>query len=195
MHVMQRAGGAPLTSGAEYTGTEGRRRVGVLLIVAAVVAILDQVSKVLAVEHLSGGRVIEIIGEYFQLRLIRNPGAAFGLGGEFTVILAVVMVAVIVIILRMSRRLVSLPWAIGLGALLGGAIGNLGDRLFREPGPMRGHVIDFIDYAGFFVGNIADIAIVGGAALIALLSIRGIAYDGSSSTDREESGTGEGDRE
>lgn len=176
---MQRAGGASLTRDANNTQTSGRRRVGVLLVVAALVAALDQVTKVIAVERLGDGRVISIIGDVLQLRLVRNPGAAFGIGTNLTVFLAVVMVAVIIVILRMSRRLANLPWAIGLGGLLGGAIGNFGDRLFREPGPLRGHVIDFLELPHWPVFNIADSAIVGGAVLIAFLSFRGIAHDGS----------------
>jgi signal peptidase II len=78
----------------------------------------------------------------------------------------------------MTRRLGSRGWAVALGMLLGGAVGNLADRLAREPGFGRGHVVDFLDYAGFFVGNVADIAIVAAAALIVLLSLRGVGLDG-----------------
>jgi signal peptidase II len=176
---MQRARGASLTSDANNTQTTGRRRIGVLVIVAALVAGLDQVTKVIAVEALGDGRVISIIGDVLQLRLVRNPGAAFGIGTNLTVFLAVVMIAVIIVILRMSRRLANLPWAIGLGGLLGGAIGNFSDRLLREPGPLRGHVIDFLELPHWPVFNVADSAIVGGAAVIAFLSLRGIAHDGS----------------
>lgn len=187
---MQRAGGASLTRDANNTHTSGRRRVGVLLVVAAFVAALDQVTKVIAVETLGDGSVTPIIGDVLQLRLVRNPGAAFGIGTNLTVFLAVVMVAVIIVILRMSRRLANLPWAIGLGGLLGGAIGNFSDRLFREPGPLRGHVIDFLELPRWPVFNIADSAIVGGAILIAFLSFRGIAHDGSHREQPGEAGSG-----
>jgi signal peptidase II len=174
---MQRARGASLTGDADNTSTTGRRRVGVLLSVAAFIAVFDQATKMLAVEHLTDGRVVPVIGEFLELRLHRNPGAAFSLATNATVLLAIVMIAVIVAILYMSRRLVSLPWAIALAGMLGGAIGNLGDRLFREPGPFQGHVVDFLAVP-WWVGNVADAAIVGGAAMIAVLSLRGITYDG-----------------
>lgn len=146
--------------------------------VAGFIAVVDQVTKVLAVEHLTDGRVVPVIGDFLELRLHRNPGAAFSLATNATVLLAIVMIVVIAAILFMSRRLVSVPWAIGLAGMLGGAIGNLGDRLFREPSPFQGHVVDFLA-TPWWVGNVADATIVGGAAMIAFLSLRGITYDGS----------------
>jgi signal peptidase II len=183
---MQRARGASLIGDAETTNIGGRRRVGVLLTVAGFIAVVDQVTKMLAVRHLSDGRAVSVTGDFLELRLHRNPGAAFSLATNATVLLAIVMIAVIAAILYMSRRLTSVPWAVGLAGMLGGAIGNLGDRLFREPGPFEGHVVDFLA-TPWWVGNVADATIVGGAALIALLSLRGITYDGSdpSSAKRE----------
>jgi signal peptidase II len=90
-----------------------------------------------------------------------------------------VALAVVAAIIRIARRLRSWIWTAALGLLLGGALGNLGDRLFREPGVARGHVLDFIDYHGWFVGNVADIAIVIGAILVLLLAALGIAVDGT----------------
>ncbi len=178
---MQGAGGASLNSDAEITETSGRRRVGVLLVVASIVVILDQATKIVAVEWLGDGRVVPIIDGIFRFRLIRNPGAAFGLGVNFTVLLAVIVMIVIGVILGMTRRLTSLPWAIALGGMLGGAVGNLVDRLLREPGPMRGHVVDFLELTHWPVFNIADAAVVGGAIMIAILSLRGVTHDGSGS--------------
>lgn len=175
---MQRARGASLINDADNTSTTGRRRVGVLLTIAGIIAVIDQATKTLAVEHLADGRVVPVIGEFLELRLHRNPGAAFSLATNATVLLALVMIAVIVAILYMSRRLASVPWAVALAGMLGGAIGNLGDRLFRRPGPFEGHVVDFLG-TPWWVGNVADAAIVGGAAMIAFLSLRGITYDGS----------------
>ncbi|HEX6196208.1 MAG TPA: signal peptidase II [Jiangellaceae bacterium] len=177
---MQRTRGASLIGDADKTSTTGRRRIGVLLSIAAIIAVLDQATKILAVEYLADDRVVPVIGEFIELRLHRNPGAAFSLATNATVLLAIVMIAVIVAILYMSRKLVSLPWAIALAGMLGGAIGNLGDRLFRAPGPLQGHVVDFLA-TPWWVGNVADAAIVGGAAMIAVLSLRGITYDGSRS--------------
>ena len=85
----------------------------------------------------------------------------------------------VVIIVRVSRNLASRSWAVALGLVLGGAVGNLIDRLLREPGFLRGHVIDFIDYGGYFVGNVADIAIVLAAAGIIVLSLGGWEIDGT----------------
>ncbi len=176
---MQGAGGASLSSDAEITETSGRRRAGVLAVVASIIVVLDQATKIMAVEWLGDGRIVPVIDGLLQLRLIRNPGAAFGLGVNFTVVLAVIVMVVIGVILRMTRRLTSVPWAVALGGMLGGALGNLIDRLFREPGPMRGHVVDFIDLPNWPLFNIADSAVVGGAVLIAILSLRGVTLDGS----------------
>ncbi|HEU4540003.1 MAG TPA: signal peptidase II [Jiangellaceae bacterium] len=176
---MQGAGGASLSSDAEITEASGRRRIGVLAVIASIVVMIDQATKIIAVEWLSDGRVVQVIDGFFQLRLVRNPGAAFGLGVNFTVVLAVIVMVVIAVILRMTRRLTSLPWAVALGGMLGGAFGNLIDRLFRQPGPMRGHVVDFFELPNWPVFNIADAAVVGSAVLIAILSLRGITHDGS----------------
>ncbi|HMG29266.1 MAG TPA: signal peptidase II [Jiangellaceae bacterium] len=176
---MQATGGASLTGDAQQSTAEGRRRVGVLLAVAAVVLALDQLSKILAVARLTDGRVVEVLDGILQLRLVRNPGAAFSFATDMTVVLTVVAAAVVVVILRLSRRLTSVPWAVALGGLLGGALGNLTDRALREPAPLRGHVIDFLELPNFPVFNLADSAIVGSAILVAWLSLRGVTYDGS----------------
>lgn len=178
MRDMQGTRGAALTGDPASAGSPGRRRLGVLLVIAGVVAAADQVTKAMALAALEGGRVVPVIDGFLQLRLVRNPGAAFGIGSSLTVVLALIVVAVIVVILTMSRRLTSVPWAIALGGMLGGAVGNLVDRLFREPGPLRGHVIDFLELPNWPVFNVADASVVGGALLIALLSLRGITYDG-----------------
>lgn len=175
---MQGTRGASLTGDPVAAGAPGRRRLGVLLIVAGVVAVTDQVTKALAVAALEGGRVVPVIDGFLQLRLVRNPGAAFGIGSSLTVVLVLIVAAVIVVILTMSRRLTSVPWAIALGGMLGGALGNLVDRLFREPGPLRGHVVDFLELPNWPVFNVADSSVVAGAMLIGVLSLRGITYDG-----------------
>lgn len=143
------------------------------------IAVVDQATKIMALEWLGEGRVVPVVDGILQLRLVRNPGAAFGLAENLTVLLALIVIVVIFVILRMSRRLTNLGWAIGLAGLLGGAVGNLGDRLFRQPGPFRGHVIDFLELPHWPVFNVADSAVVAGAVLIALLSVRGVSYDGS----------------
>ncbi|HSK26608.1 MAG TPA: signal peptidase II [Jiangellales bacterium] len=144
---------------------------------AALVLVLDQVTKAIAEDRLAGGRVVPVVDGLFQLRLVYNPGAAFSFATNATVLLTIVSVVVVAVILRVSRRLAHPVWAVALGALLGGALGNLGDRFFRSPGPLRGEVVDFLELPGFPVFNLADSAIVLGASLMVLLSLRGTAYD------------------
>lgn len=155
-------------------------------VLAAFVLAADQLTKWWAESALSvDGAPIPLVGELLQLRLIYNPGAALSIASGYTWILTIVVVVVVVFIVRAIGRLGSRGWAVALGLLLGGAVGNLVDRLAREPGFARGHVVDFIDYAGFFVGNVADIAVVSAAVLIALLSLRGIGLDGKRHTGEE----------
>nr|WP_063774869.1 signal peptidase II [Kitasatospora azatica] len=156
-----------------------RRRLGVLFSVALFAYLIDLGSKLLVVAKLEGRSPIRIIGDVMTLQVIRNPGAAFGMGQTMTIVFTLIAAAVIVVIWRISRRLYSLPWAIALGLLLGGAFGNLTDRLFRAPGVLRGHVVDFISVQHFAVFNLADSAIVCGGVLVVLLSFRGSNPDGS----------------
>jgi signal peptidase II len=146
-----------------------------------VICAIDAVSKVLVVAELSPHRSVTLLGGLITLHLYRNPGAAFGIGPSYTVIYALIEAGVLVAILRLSRRLLSWPWAIALGLLLGGAAGNLADRLLRSPGPLRGFVVDWIKLPYFPpTFNIADSAITIGAALLVLVSARGWRLDGHS---------------
>lgn len=164
-----------------------RRRLGVLVAVAAVVVATDLASKVAVVANLEGRGPVELAGGLLTLRVIRNPGAAFGLGVGMTVLFTAVAVAVVIAIARIAPRLRSLPWALALGLILGGAVGNLVDRLFRSPGPFRGHVVDFFDLAGFpWIFNVADAGITVGGALMVLTALRGIDYDGTRAGDQAE---------
>jgi len=147
--------------------------------VAALVLGLDVVTKVLVVARLEGQGTIELLGGQLLLRVSRNPGAAFSFAQGATVLFTVIAVAVIVVILRVSRRLGSTAWALSLGLLLGGATGNLVDRVFRSPGPGRGAVVDFIDFQVWPSFNLADSAIVCGGLLAVLLSFRGVEVDGT----------------
>ncbi|MFJ8646654.1 signal peptidase II [Streptomyces sp. NPDC093546] len=158
---------------------KGRRRVVALFAVALVAYALDLATKMLVVAKLEHHEPIEVIGELLTFRAVRNPGAAFGMGEAFTVIFTVIAATVIVVIIRLARKLYSLPWAIALGLLLGGALGNLTDRIFRSPGVFRGAVVDFIAPAHFAVFNLADSAIVCGGILIVILSFRGLDPDGT----------------
>jgi signal peptidase II len=149
--------------------------------IAAGTLAADQLTKIWALHALADGHRVDLLGPYLGLRLLRNPGAALGLGYGYTWVLTILVAAVTVVLIRVIRRIGSLGWAWALGLLLGGAIGNLLDRLFRAPGFAHGHVIDFIAYWNWFIGNVADIAIVVAAGLIILLSLRGIGLDGSRS--------------
>ncbi len=177
MHDVQAAGGAPLSDGDP--SARGRSRLPLLLGVAGSVLAVDLISKWLAVRELSSREPVELLGGLLTLRLIRNPGAAFGLAQGLTIAFTVVAVGVVLVILRLSRRLSSLPWALALGLVLGGAVGNLVDRVFRSPGPGRGHVVDFLELPHWPVFNLADSAIVCAGVLMVVLSARGISYDGA----------------
>ncbi|MFF1443787.1 signal peptidase II [Streptomyces sp. NPDC058295] len=157
----------------------GKRRIAVLFTVATVAYVIDLVSKMIVVAKLEHHAPIEIIGDWLKFEAIRNAGAAFGFGEAFTIIFTVIATAVIVVIARLARKLYSLPWAIALGLLLGGALGNLTDRIFRAPGVFEGAVVDFIAPKHFAVFNLADSAIVCGGILIVLLSFKGLDPDGT----------------
>ena len=158
-----------------------RRYTVAAFLIAFVVCAVDAASKALAVADLNPQRSVTLLGGLITLHLYRNPGAAFGIGPSYTVIYALIEAAVLVAIVRLSRRLRSWPWAIALGLLLGGAAGNLADRLFRSPGPLRGFVIDWIKLPYFPpTFNLADSAITIGAAVIVLASARGWRLDGNS---------------
>jgi len=177
VHDVQAAGGAPLSEGSDGSaGPAGGSRLVLLLAVAGAVLLADALSKALVVRELSDHEPVSLLG---GLLTVRNPGAAFGVAQGLTIAFTVVAVAVVVVILRLSRRLRSTPWAVALGLVLGGAVGNLVDRIFRAPGPGRGHVVDFLELPHWPVFNLADSAIVTAAVLMVLLSARGLSYDGT----------------
>ncbi|MEL3950437.1 MULTISPECIES: signal peptidase II [Streptomyces] len=159
--------------------SKGRRKIAVLFGVALFAYALDLISKMIVVAKLEHHEPIDVVGDLLRFNAIRNAGAAFGMGEAYTIIFTVIAAAVIVVIARLARKLYSLPWAIALGLLLGGALGNLTDRIFRSPGVFKGAVVDFIAPKGFAVFNLADSAIVCGGILIVLLSFRGLDPDGT----------------
>ena len=164
-----------------HRGHELRPRRGLIALVGVltvVVLVIDQITKQLVVNTLETGVFHPLLGDFLGLSLVFNSGAAFSLAEGSTWVFTIAAVVVTIVIVRISRRLGSRGWAVALGALLGGTLGNLGDRLFREPGFAVGHVVDFINYNGWFVGNIADIAIVLSAVGIAVLSFSGVGVDG-----------------
>lgn len=171
---MEAARGASL-SPAEGRGS--RTYVLTFALVALGVWAIDQITKVWAVERLQGEPSIEVLPPVLSLTFVRNPGAAFGMGTSMTIVLSLVAVVVTVVVLRAASRLRDRGWSVGLGLLLGGAVGNLTDRLLREPGVLRGHVVDFLDY-GPFVGNVADLALTFAAVVIVWRTLRGVGLDG-----------------
>ncbi len=166
------------------------RLIWVTLAVAVLVIALDQATKAWALAVLqpriaSGEGPIEVVGQWFRLTFVENTGAGFGIGAGFTWLFAIIAVVVAVVIIRTATRLGSLPWAMALGGLLGGAVGNLIDRLIRPPGfgeeyagPGQGYVVDFFQLPYWPVFNVADVAIVGSAILMVVLTIRGVDMSG-----------------
>ncbi|WP_084109024.1 signal peptidase II [Knoellia aerolata] len=196
---MQDETGTPLTPSPQSTTApardqvQGRSRLFTLLVgVGVLTLVLDQASKVWALSALTPGQPRELVGSLLRLNLIRNPGAAFSLGDGVTWLLTLVALGIVVWVGRAAIRVGHRGWAITLGLLLGGAVGNLVDRVLRSPGLGRGHVVDFIDYFGLFIGNIADIAIVGAAGYGAVLAVRGIPLEGVTHG-RHEAHHGDGD--
>lgn len=188
-----RAGAGPAADDVTPGVDPARRRRLLRLFVAITAGVLavDQLTKVWAVAALEPGRRTPLLGEYLGLQLVRNDGAALSIASGMTWVLTLVATAVVVVIVRVSRRLGSRAWALALGLLLGGALGNLVDRMVREPGPLHGHVIDFLAYWRLFIGNVADIAIVVAAVLIVWLTARGVHLDGT--RDATEGDATEGD--
>ncbi|WP_411720837.1 signal peptidase II [Mycetocola sp.] len=154
----------------------------VLLAVLAVSALaLDQFTKHLVVSTLPLGEQVKVLGELLILQFVKNPGAAFSLAAGSTWIFSILAAVVTVAIIVLARRIRSIGWAVVFGLLLGGVLGNLTDRLFREPSFGLGHVIDFISTPWMIpaIYNIADICIVSSMGLFILLTIRGINLDGT----------------
>lgn len=170
----------------------GRRaRTRVLTLVAVAVLLADLASKLVVVAKIPPGQDIRVLGGLVYLTQLRNVGAAFSFAEGATVLFSLIAVAVTVVIIRTARRLYSTGWAVTLGLVLGGAVGNLIDRLFREPGFLRGGVVDFVsvfapDGRIWPVFNVADSAIVCGGILGVLLAVRGVEFDGSRAGARPE---------
>ncbi|HEX2314979.1 MAG TPA: signal peptidase II [Thermomonospora sp.] len=150
-----------------------------LVAVALAALALDTVTKILVVARLEDRTPIELLGGLLTLRVTRNSGAAFSIGTGMTIVFTVIALGVVVAILRTARNLRSLPWAISLGLLLGGATGNLADRILRSPSPLEGHVVDWIELPYWPVFNLADSAIVCGGVLAVVLAARGLQLDGT----------------
>jgi signal peptidase II len=165
------------------TVTAAGPKVVLLAVIAVLVLAADIITKTVAVAQLENRAPLELLGGLVYLQLVRNPGAAFSLATGYTWVLTIVAIAVVVVIIRVARRLRSVGWAIALGLVLGGALGNLTDRIFRAPGPLQGHVVDIVslfapDGRVWPVFNMADSSIVTGGVLLVLLALLGRELDG-----------------
>lgn len=145
-----------------------------LYLVAALVWALDLATKIWAVNNLSARNPVELLGSFFQLTLVRNPGAAFSFATGATIVFTFISLAAVATIVYYSSKITSIGWANTLGLVLGGVLGNLTDRLFRSPGFLKGEVIDWLELTNFPVFNLADSAIVVAAFLAIVLSIRNV---------------------
>ncbi|MCU1509777.1 MAG: signal peptidase [Actinomycetota bacterium] len=171
----------PETDSASKASTPAPRywALGVLALVALAIYALDQLTKFLVIKNVAEGQLVPFIGTFIQLHFVKNAGAAFSLGTGMTWIFSIVAAVVVVFIIAFARRIRSLAWTVLFGMLLGGTLGNLTDRLFREPSFGQGHVIDFIQLPLFpAIFNIADSAIVVSMGLFILLTLLGVGLDG-----------------
>lgn len=159
------------------------RRAWLIVLLAPVIFAADLITKIIAVATLENEPPLRLLGGAVYLQLVRNPGAAFGMATGMTWLLTLIATGVVVAIIWITPKLRSTGWAVGLAMVLAGAVGNLVDRFFREPGPLRGHVVDFVSLFGpngdiWPVFNVADSSIVCGGILIVLMSLLGHDYDG-----------------
>lgn len=157
---------------ASVASTARRRLRWLFAAVALAGLTLDVVTKVIAVDRLQPGRPVPLLDGVLTLRLIRNPGAAFGTGEGITPVFALAACAVLVfVVARLVPRLGHPAWSVALGLLCAGVSGNLVDRFFRFPGVLRGHVVDFLQLPRWPIFNVADICITSAAVLIMMLAV------------------------
>ena len=178
---MQAARGTPLTSpeaDRQPHPPAPRRRLVLFAVVALTAYTADVLTKIWAVHALADQGEVPLLGTVLQLNLVRNPGAAFSTGTDYTLVLSLLAIIAVVVVLVVARRVRSAAWAVALGLLLAGVAGNLTDRVLREPGVLHGHVIDFLQLPNWPVFNLADISINAAAGLIILQAFRGISVDG-----------------
>jgi len=147
--------------------------------VGLLILFLDQLTKALALAHLTPGEPVNVVGSLLKFNLIRNSGAAFSLGAGYTPYISAIQIIVAVGVVYFSRRLGSAGWAVAFGLLFGGALGNILDRIFREPSPFHGHVVDFLQTPHWAIFNVADMAVTSAAILLVIQTLRGVKLDGT----------------
>ncbi|TDW94034.1 signal peptidase II [Kribbella pratensis] len=147
--------------------------------VGLLVLLLDQVTKAIALAQLTPGEPVNVVGSLLKFNLIRNSGAAFSLGAGYTPYIAAIQITVALGVVYLSRKLGSAGWAVAFGLLFGGAVGNILDRIFREPSPFHGHVVDFLQTPHWAIFNVADMAVTSAAVLLVIQTLRGIKLDGT----------------
>jgi len=174
---MQTARGASLNSSGDKNHPKSTY-VRLFFFVALAVWLIDQITKSIAVAKLEGHDPITLVPHVFSLEYTTNSGAAFGMAAGMTVVLSALAVVVCAFVIRAASRLRDKGWGVGLGLLLGGALGNLTDRIFRDPSPMRGHVVDFLHLNHWPIFNFADVALTFAAIVVFWRTWRGVGIDG-----------------
>ncbi|MFD0821062.1 signal peptidase II, partial [Micromonospora zhanjiangensis] len=179
-------GAPPASSDTAQPGTGANRRKAVIILAMTAVLVLlaDLGTKQLSLSNLTEGEPVRLLGGAVYLSLTRNSGAAWSIGSDYTWVFPLITVVVVGWIVWMAGKLRSVPWALSLGLVLGGALGNLTDRLFRAPGVLLGHVVDMVSVFGpygerFPVFNLADSSLVCGVTLAILLELTGRQRDGT----------------
>jgi signal peptidase II len=177
---MQATRGTSLSSTdpAETSSLSPSRHRLLFVLVAVAAYAVDLGTKLLAVAQLNRGDRVDVVGGVLRLDLVRNPGAAFSTGTSYTLILTAIATVAAGVVIRFGRRLGDRTWAVALGLLLGGVCGNLTDRVFREPGFLRGHVVDFLELPHWPVFNVADMLIDAAVVLIVIQTWRGVGITG-----------------
>lgn len=162
-----------MVTGATSTSPSRLGKRVLIGVLALLLYAVDQVTKYLAEAHLVIGEPVPVIPGLLYWSLHHNPGAAFSMGTQFTVALTILALVVLTgLITVVAPRVNDWLAAVGTGWLIAGVAGNLTDRLFREPGPFQGHVVDFVAVRGFAIFNVADMCITGAAILLVIWSIR-----------------------
>lgn len=172
----------PTSAGPKGSGARRRLSRGTVLgtiaVIGAVLAVIDQATKNWAVQSLPLLDPQPFIGEILQLTLLYNSGAAWGMGSEITPVVTCLQIAIVIGVIVFAVKAVRSAWyTVALGLVMGGALGNIHDRLLREPGPFRGAVVDFLELPNWPVFNVADMAVVGGAIMVVALGLFGVASD------------------